>query len=292
MSLALFGSTQSVSFQCQYNLDGWGFLGTLYYCNIVNAVSITSPDAAQIDSISGTHQFGRDNDNVEAFNVENKGQINYFPRGLNKFFKNLKAIQIYNNVLKEIHQRDLKDFPKLMGLSLRTNNLEILEENLFEFNPNLEFIDLWSNKITHIDPHVFSNLIKLHSLFVFQNPCISMYITDNSTAIQNIIRAAQLQCTNLVYSNLEQQVKYLEFESNFLNSENLKENLENLENLIKNSKFSNFFRENLKIFNAELIKKVTIFTINDANDKLMVQDSKISRIEEKLEQIIELFNNN
>jgi len=91
---------------------------------------------------------------------------------------------------------------------------------------------------------------------------------------------------------LEQQVKYLEFESKFLNSESLKDKIENLENQIKNSKFPNFFRENLKILNADLIKKVTIFTINDANDKLVVQDSEISRIEEKLDEIIEMINNN
>jgi len=48
-------------------------------------------------------------------------------------------------------------------------------------------------------------------------------------------------------------------------------------------------------FTYELLKDfktVTIFRINDVNDKLVVQDSKISRIEEKLDQIIEMINNN
>jgi len=271
--------------------DAWGYLGKTYVCYIQNTVNITSPDAATIDSISGTHLAGYNNDNVEAITI-GKGQIHYFPRGFNKFFKNLRGIEISSTGLKEIHQRDLKDFPKLVALYLYNSNSEILEENLLQFNPNLEWISLHSNKITHIDPKVFVNLIKLKTLQLHKNTCIDMYASKNSTAIQNIIRTAQLQCTNLIYSNLEQQVKYLEFESQFLDSENLKKKLENLENQIKNSKFPNFFRENLKILNADLIKKVTIFTINDANDKLVVQDSKISRIGDKLKQIIEMMNNN
>jgi len=291
MSLSYFGSSQSVSFECEFYTGSWSTLGPIYRCDVQNYVYITSPDAAQVASISGIHVTGYNNDNVEAFSV-GLGQIHYFPRGLNKFFKNLKGIQIYNTGLKEIHQSDLKDFPKLTNIWLGLSDLEIIEENLFEFNPNLEFIYFGSNKISHIDPHVFDKLLKLNNLWLRFNTCINMYAEKNSTAIQNIIRTAQLQCTNLVYSNLEQQVKYLEFESQFLDSENLKDKIENLENQIQNSNFSNFFRENLKILNANLIKMVTISRINDANDKLMVQDSKIIRIEEKLDQIIEMINNN
>jgi len=291
MSLALFGSTQSVSFECKYSSSGWGSLGTIYKCVVQNIVNITSLDEAQIDSIYGTHLTGYNNDNVEGFSVA-QGQIHYFPSDLNKFFKNLKGISISSTGLKEIHQRDLKDFPKLMNLYLYSSDLEIIEENLFEFNPNLDLMSLNTNKITHIDPHVLDRLLKLKTLYIFQNTCINMATSNNQTALQNIIRTAQLQCTNLVYSNLEQQVKYLEFESQFLNSESLKDKIENLENGIKNSQFPNFFGENLKILNADLIKKITNSRINDANDKLVVQDSKITRIEEMLEEIIELINNN
>jgi len=291
MSLALFGSTKSVTFECVFKSGAWKTLGTLYRCEVQNAVNITSLDAAQIDSISGVHLPGYNNDNIEAFTL-GKGQIHYFPRDLNKFFKNLKGIEIYSTGQKEVHQRDLKDFPKLMSLYLYTNNLEILEENLFEFNPNLELIYIGITKITHIDPHVFDKLIKLKTLYLISNTCINTYTSNSQTAVQNIIRTVQLQCTNLVYSNLEQQVKYLEFESQFLNSESLKDKIENLENEIKNSQFPNFFGENLKILNADLIKKVTISRINDVNDKMVDQATKISRIEDKLEQIIELINNN
>jgi len=255
MSLALFGSTQSASFECQYNNGAWSILGNIYWCNVQNLDNITSLDAAQIDSINGTHLAGFNNDNVEAIQVLSKGQIHYFPRGLNTIFKNLKGIRIENAGLKELHQSDLKVFPKLVQFWLFGNSLEILEENLFEFNPDLEFISLWANKISHIDPNVFAKLTKLRYLYLFGNTCISMAAVNNSTAVQEVIKKAQTQCTNLDYSNLEQKVKNLEIESTILNAENLRLKLESLENEIKNSKYPNFFQERLQALRTILIQK-------------------------------------
>ncbi|XP_070501475.1 leucine-rich repeat-containing protein egg-6-like [Chironomus tepperi] len=256
MSLALPGSSQSASFDCQYYSDDWGSpLGTVYYCSVKNSVAITSLDAAQVDSVTGKHQAGYNNDHVEVFQVYNKGQIHYFPRRLNKIFKNLKGISIRYTGLKEIHQSDLKHFPNLKYLYLSYNNLEILEKDLFEFNPNLEDIYLSSNKISHIDPNVFDKLSKLTNVSLNSNTCISMAAYNSSTAVQNIIKTAKNKCTTSDYSNLEQKVKNLEAESSKLSSEHLKEKLEKLENEVENSKFSNFFRDKLQDLKADQVKK-------------------------------------
>jgi len=254
MSLALFSSTQSASFQCEYKTDAWGTLGTIYYCSIQNAVNITSLDATQVDSISGSHQAGYNNDNVEAIQVT-QGQIHYFPRGLNKLFKNLKGISFHKTGLKEVHQSDLKDFPKMMNLYLYSSDLEVIEENLFEFNPNLEYIYLIRNKITHIDPTVFNNLTKLKTLFLNSNTCINKAASNNPTEVQNIIKTAKAQCISSDYSNLKQKVKTLEIESKSLNSENFKEKLEKLAIEIKNSKFPNTFYHTLQELKATQTKK-------------------------------------
>jgi len=286
MSLTLFGSIKSTSFQCEFKTGAWGSLGTIYYCEVQNYVNITSLDAAQVDSFSGTHKAGYNNDNVVAFYVNGIGQIHYCPRGLNKFFKNLKGVCIYSTGLKEIHQSDLKDFPKLEDIYLHNNNLEILEENLFEFNPNLEYIYLQSNKISHIDPKVLDKLSKLKYLHLESNSCINMVAT-NPTDLLNVIKTAQAQCTNSSYSNLEQKIKNLEIESKNLNSENLKLKLENLENEIKNSKFSNFFQENLKNLKAILNEKEKDDKFFDKistliNEKSSALEAKINNVEEKL----------
>ncbi|XP_070501521.1 toll-like receptor Tollo [Chironomus tepperi] len=255
MTLALPGSSQSASIHCQYKSDYWSYLGTVYRCEVKNSVRITSLDAAQINSVTGTHLAGYNNDNVEAFYVRSKGQIHYFPCGLNKIFKNLKGIYIGSTGLKEIHQKDLKYFPNLKYLALSANSLEILEKDLFEFNPDLEVIYLYFNKITHIDPNVFDKLTNLKTLYLTSNVCINIYASNNSTAVQNVIKTAKNQCINSDYSNLEQKVKNFEAESSALSSEQFKEKLEKLENEVKNSKFPIFFRDKLLGIRADQVIK-------------------------------------
>jgi len=255
MSLVLFGSSQSATFECKFMNSDWSTLDLIYWCDVQNAVNITSLDAVNVDSISGTHLDGYNNDNVEAFWINYKGQIHYFPRNLNKFFKNLKGIAIYNTGLKEVHQSDLKDFPKLMNLYLFYNNLEIIEENLFKFNPNLDLIELSFNKISHIDPNVFDKKAKLRSLNLGSNTCINMAASNNLTVVQNVIKTANVQCKNSEYSNLEQKVKNLLNESEDLNADTLKTEIEILENEIKNSKFPNFFQQQIQDLKAVQVKK-------------------------------------
>jgi len=254
MCLTFFGSSQSADFQCGYKNDWFGSLGAAYQCEVQNYLEITSLDTAQVDSNSGAHLDDFNNDNVTAIQI-NQGQIHYFPRGLNKIFKNLKGISISNTGLKEIHQSDLKDFPELVDLWLMSNNIEILEENLFEFNPNLDYIDLDSNKISHINPNVFDKLTKLKTLYLRSNNCINVRAFNDATDVQDVIRTAKAQCTSSDYSSLEQKVKNLEIESKNLNSENLKEKLGKLENEIKNSKFPNTFHRRIQDLKAAQAEK-------------------------------------
>jgi len=283
MSLALFGSSQSASFECQFKNRPWGTFGTIYYCDVQNSVSITSLHTA--DDISGTHLSGYNNDNVEAFNVERKGQIHHFPRGLNKIFKKLKGILITGSGLKEIHQSDLKDFPKLIFLSLSSNNLEILEENLFQFNLNLEVIYLDSNKISHIDPSVFEKLTKLKTLYLQSNSCINMYARNNPTAVQKIIRTAKAQCTNSNYSNLKRKVKNLEIDSRNSNSENFMQRNGKLENDVK---FPNAFQQKLQNYKAAQFKKAredTTTTTEFSKESESINFETCSALESKIDEI-------
>jgi len=289
MSLALFSSTQSASLQCKYTSGLWGTLGTVYYCMVQNSISITSLDVATVDSISGTHLVGYNNDNVEGFSII-QGQVHYFPRGLNNFFKNLKGIEIANTGLKEIYQSNLKDFPKLTNLWLYSNDLEILEENLFQFNPNFEKMVLNSNKISQIAPTVFDKLTKLSSLYLESNICINMKAENSLTEVQNVIKTAKAQCTNSEYLNLEQKVKNLEIESKNLSLENFKEKLEKLENEIKNSKYSNSFYQRIENLKADLLAKekseffdkISALIKTNINEMSATLESKINNVNEKL----------
>lgn len=123
-------------------------------------------------------------------------KINYFPRGFETFFGNIKAIFIRNSNLKEIHQGDLKSFSKLVEIYLHENSLEVLEEGLFDFNLNLEFVSFENNEIAHIGPNVFDHLNKLRYLYFDSNSCINKFAYNSISEVKNVIQIVKSQCTN------------------------------------------------------------------------------------------------
>jgi len=249
-----FDSSETATMECSHGSQTWNVLGSLYFCKVTKGITITSLDTAYLNSTTGSHQSGYNNDNVNYFYIESV-TISYFPRGLDAIFKNLKGIWFYKNGLKEIHQSDLKPFSKLIEFLIHGGNqLEILEEGLFDFNPDLEYINLHINKITHIDPKVFDSLTKLRHLYLNSNTCFSKGAYDR-TAVQNLIKEVKTMCNNSDYSILDQKLKFLESESKSLSFNDFKVELENLESKINASKFINFYQTKLRNLKIVLDEK-------------------------------------
>ena len=192
--LPFLGSSGSVTIECEYLKDtSWQAVGSVYYCDVQNELKIFSPKSAIIDGAVGSHKGGRNNDDVLGFWSWNKN-IKLFPRELDKVFKNLKAITIRNGVIREIHQRDLKPFSHLEYLDLTDNDIEIIEEGLFNYNPDLAVIWISSNKIHQIHSNVFDNLNKLIHLYLDDNNCIDMNAENDSSAVREVIKIIQQNC--------------------------------------------------------------------------------------------------
>jgi len=188
--------SESTSIECEYYTGEWKTLGNLYCCSVKKDPKITTRESATITSLSGEHKSGKTNSDVESFRVHAM-TINYFPRGLEKFFKNIKAITVGFSNLKQIHQEDLKSFPKLAELYFFSNSIKVLEQGLFDFNPDLQRISFEHNKIINMEPEVFDHLNKLGSLLLYGNSCIDDgVIAYNSTEVKNLIHKAEAQCKN------------------------------------------------------------------------------------------------
>jgi len=97
--------------------------------------------------------------------------IHYFPKGIDKFFKNLVAFSIDHCFLREIKQEHLKVLPKIIFLDLSVNMIEIIEKDLFKFNPLLQYIDMIDNMIKEIDGNVLDDLHSLTTLKLIGNLC-------------------------------------------------------------------------------------------------------------------------
>lgn len=112
-----------------------------------NSTLVTSKDNRQISKVHGQNLFGNANNDVKLFLAKNK-LMNFFPRHLTYFFKNLELDEIYYGNLKKITKQDLKEFgDKIKNLNLHNNDIEVLEENLFQFNNNLVEIQFSTTKL-------------------------------------------------------------------------------------------------------------------------------------------------
>jgi hypothetical protein len=201
---------------------------------------ITTPESAQIDAITGTHSALINNDNVLGFYLY-VGTVELFPRGIEKFFKNIKALTIGSCKTKEIYQSDLKPFPKLAYLYMPGSEIEVLEEGLFDFNPELQVLGVEGSKVIHIDPNVFDHLTKLDHFWFQQVPCAKeAYIYGPRSAAEAAIKNVKTRCVNSEYSELDAKINALQNEAKSLSSKDFRIKLENLEKTFKNSKFSKF----------------------------------------------------
>lgn len=155
------------------------------------------------------------------------------------------------------------------------NNLEIIEKDLFEFNPNLEVIHLNINKILHIDPNVFNKLNDLMELYLDGNTCINMKAENDLAKVQKVIRIAKVWCTQTENDNSNDQFKAFK--------EDLRNKTEALDTRL------DILEENVENFKTLALKKIqkTKNAVKDAHDDLMgTINNKTEQIEKKLQKIM------
>lgn len=157
-------------------------------------VEITKSNAV-VTAINGSHSNYNSNADVVGFRAQDV-KLNYFPQGLSKFFdaEKLKFIAVWTTGLKEIHQRDLYPFTKLRVLSLWNNDFEVLERDLFKFNPEINYLGLGKNKIKFVDGNVFGPLKNLHSLHIDGNQCISKQAVGGKFLVSVLIEEIKENC--------------------------------------------------------------------------------------------------
>ena len=124
--MALAHPSMSIIIECKYDRWNYNILGTIYDCSVENYPRIVTHESALITRINGEHKSPRSNDDVFGFQAVNK-VIRYFPRDLEKFFKNIQAIYIGSSQLGQIHQSDLKSLTNLIYFYLWSNNIRSSE---------------------------------------------------------------------------------------------------------------------------------------------------------------------
>lgn len=126
--------------------------GSFYTCCISKA-SITQP-GTEISAIIGNHLEEKSNNDVTAINICNT-TVHFFPRGLYKIFRNLKALWICKCGLKEISREDLMGLEGLEQLIVNINELQSLPSDLLIGMDNLKSISFNQNKLEFMSSKLF-----------------------------------------------------------------------------------------------------------------------------------------
>lgn len=147
-------------------------------------MSRSSDSDTILTSASGSHLTGySSNSDVKTFSSY-ETRFTFFPRNLEQVFPNVDFVYIQNGNISKLTKYDLQSLGgQLKKFYFVTNELETVNEDLFEFNPNLEYLSLNGNKIHIVGLGAFDSLQKLTSFYFMFNRCHSDSATDRNTVI-------------------------------------------------------------------------------------------------------------
>jgi len=173
-------------------------VGNFYACVISEKLNITSKDLRKIDFVWGKHEneYTTSHSHVLGIHYSDGNMIQYFPIGFEKYFENIIVINFINGDLKEINENDLRPFPELKYCGLDNNNVETLENGIFDYNPKLEVISLLNNRIKTVGLYVFAGLDKLSYLFMASNQdqCTKDDAVNNKKQVAEVIKKINNKC--------------------------------------------------------------------------------------------------
>lgn len=131
-----------------------------------------------VTSISGDLPGELKYDEIKAFRVTASPTLRFLPSGINTFFPNLEEFEVSQSGLKNLSQKDLKNFSKLKILILNNNQLENLESDVFKLNDKIEEIDLSGNKLIDVRVVSLKVLKNLKKLDLSNNLCVNETSTN------------------------------------------------------------------------------------------------------------------
>jgi len=197
--------------ECEYGQTTYAVLGNIYQCEVANDPNIINSESTEITALTGDSQFQNMDGDVYAFRAVGK-TIKYFPKDLNNFFNNLKAIHIENCKLQKIRQTDLKPFVDLVYLFFGFNDIEVIGPYTFKYNPNLEVLAFRESKIVHIENYNFDNLKKLTNFWFKELPCSDKDVYDSRRYAKLEATLTQIKCMNWKYIYFHERIDKLEDE--------------------------------------------------------------------------------
>lgn len=185
--------TFSVALNIKCNYVYWDLkfasLLNIYTCDgTISTVCDASPFAIS----ASVHPDGKHDYAVEYLTLPNYQYGPEAPKDMPSLFPNLLGLSMTSGSLKGIYKEDLR-YHRLLTLHLGSNQLRVLNNDLFTFAPNVILFSAENNQIKIIGWNIFEPL-NLQMLNLLNNPCISWYMYRDPVALQNIKNHFRAKC--------------------------------------------------------------------------------------------------
>ncbi|CRL05002.1 CLUMA_CG018064, isoform A, partial [Clunio marinus] len=161
--------TFSIAITCKFGYQDWVVIGNVYTCDVKNLDN--REILANVTEIEGTHLDEKTNSDVRKINI-NLQMCQFLPFGFEKFFPNIEGLRIAHSNLVSLTQSDISVFPKLRSVDIFNNNLKWLDADVFEKNPEIEYLYFGDNQIKSIGYDALKPLKKLKHAVFHYNVCL------------------------------------------------------------------------------------------------------------------------
>lgn len=179
-----------MTLDCEYltnNEIQYFTLGPDYQCKATVNFNVDS-DKTKVTNVSQNHLQGKTNNDVTFLGIRRQ-DLEFFPKDIEKFFPNLKAIDVGFSEIKKITKDDLGKFPNLRYIDFYKNELTELDDDLFDATPNLQLINFGNNKIQKVGQNTFKPLETLQKLFFHSgSSCVREYAEFRERVIKLIAK--------------------------------------------------------------------------------------------------------
>lgn len=168
--------SSAIVLNCTYDLFPFHLVGAIYRC--AGNISFDGDNSDKITKLDGTHQSGKRNADVQGLIIRSQ-DMEFFPVNIDEFFPNIIVLNFPLNSISHVSNAHLIPFPNLEFLALYSNKITSLDSNLFAGLNSLKFINFGQNNIKHVG-HDFI-LPNFAEIYFYSNTCIDK---DATTAEQ------------------------------------------------------------------------------------------------------------
>lgn len=186
---------EELSIDCTIGKVNYVYFNQLLSCTAGSKVKIMKRDI-KVTSVCGESNTT----GVNVFYALSK-VVRYIPKNLEVVFPDLFGFRLESTQLKMVTKEDLKPFTGLRMFASVSNHIEFLEEDLFTYNRKLEYVSFRANKITFIDPTVFTAISGTLKQLYMDAQAINCGIGNptTETAIEKaLIKLETSQCIDIL----------------------------------------------------------------------------------------------